>query len=505
MNYNYLHFKMYFLFNVKINFAVTLMEIFHIFPMKKCLKMGKSKIATILTTFSVTEMQHFRDFVASPYFNKKEELVRLLDLLAEDGADDRSKKTLYQGLFPKKPYDDKHFRYLTSDLSKLAERFMVLRRLDDDPLRAEFDLLDAYLNRGLDKYYLQVRKKIRQQLEKADFHDGSYFLHQLRLADIDERRFGEKLQRRFDLSIQYASNYLDCYYFTKKLKYSCDMLDRQALLQGEYQLNLSPGLIDHLKKNEFFQQDLIALYHTVLIALQEEDKEAHFSRLKALLISHSEQIAPAELKEFYFYGINYCARKIRQGKEKYVTEALDLYMDGIDQGILIEKNHLTPWTFTNIVKLALRLKRYAWIETFIHRYADMLPAEFRQNALHYNLAELFYYTQDYDQALDHLNKVKWSDLNFYLGARVILAKVYYETGEEEALLSLIASFTIFLKRNKEISNQLKKTYLNFCEILFQLMKRKKRKLEPLREKIQKTELLTDRAWLGATLEEMSRC
>lgn len=148
-----------------------------------------------------------------------------------------------------------------------------------------------------------------------------------------------------------------------------------------------------------------------------------------------------------------------------------------------------------MVKLSLRLQHYTWIESFIQEYAPKLPGSFRENALHYNLAELYYYTNRFDQAQEHLNQVAFSDLNYYLGARVLLAKIFYETDEEEALLSLISSFTIFLKRNKQLSNNLKHTYLNFCQILFQILRRSPAQMKKLQEKISNTSLLTDRAWL----------
>ncbi|MDX1939884.1 MAG: hypothetical protein SFU99_04985, partial [Saprospiraceae bacterium] len=132
---------------------------------------------------------------------------------------------------------------------------------------------------------------------------------------------------------------------------------------------------------------------------------------------------------------------------------------------------------------------------FIQEYAPKLPETFKENALHYNMAELYYYTHRFGEAQEHLNQVAFSDLNYYLGARVLLAKIFYETNEEEALLSLISSFTIFLKRNKQISNDLKHTYLNFCQILFQIVRRSPSQMNKLKDKINSTKLLTDRAWL----------
>ena len=151
-----------------------------------------------------------------------------------------------------------------------------------------------------------------------------------------------------------------------------------------------------------------------------------------------------------------------------------------------------------MVKLSLRMEQYTQIEQFIEQYAPLLPEAFRENALHYNLAELYYYTGRFDQAQEQLLRVALTDLNYYLGARVLLTKIYYETGAEEALLSLLASFIIFLKRNKQLSSHLKHTYLNFCQILFQILRRPPNRLEPIRNRIKNTELLTDRAWLEET-------
>lgn len=251
----------------------------------------------------------------------------------------------------------------------------------------------------------------------------------------------------------------------------------------------------HLQQANFFGETIIEIYFTILMSAMEEGEEQHFSKLKQLLANQPDNIPSGELADMYRFAINYCARKIRKGQSKYVEEALDLYVTGIDSRLFLEENYLSPWTFTNVVKLALRLKRYEWIAAFIPKYAQLLPPNFRENALHYNYAELYYYTQDFDQALEHLNQVAYADLNYHLGARVMLAKIYYETAEENALLSLLAAFSVFLKRNKNISSNIKHTYLNFCDLLFQLLRRNPKKMENLKAKIEKTSLLTDRDWL----------
>lgn len=279
------------------------------------------------------------------------------------------------------------------------------------------------------------------------------------------------------------------------------MLDRQAILKSDYQINLSHDWVQHLKDKDFFGEPLIRIYYTIYQALIQEGKEVHFIRLKEYISQYQELLPATDIKDVLLFAINYCARKIRQGKDQYISEALQLYLAGIESEALLENGHLSPWTFTNVVKLLLRLEQFDRIEPFIRQYAPMLPAEFRENALHYNLAELYYYTQQFEKAQTELVQVAYSDLNYYLGARVLLAKIYYEQGEEEALLSLIASFTIFLKRNKDISANIKQTYLNFCNLLFKIVRRSLRNWAELAIEIAEVPLLTDRSWLQRIYEQ----
>lgn len=464
--------------------------------------MKKSKLCRILRTFPPDEQERFRAFVASPYHSGKSELTQLLaTLLQYWPAFEINKKTVFAHAFPDSAYNDKQFRYLTSDLNKLAEQFLAIQTYQQQPVRHDLDTLLAFAERSLDKEYAHIHRRIKQSFDQRSERDVSYYDDQHRLATVEQRHFELQRQRTFDKSLQKASDYLDHYYFLQKLKYSCGMLDRQQVIKGNYELNLTEALIQHVELQDFFGDQVIFYYYNVLLALREENKEEHFFRLRALLMTPAKAVPFAELRDLYFFAINYCLRKIRQGKTPFVREALNLYRQGIERKLLLDQGNLSPWTFTNVVKLALRLKEYDWIKRFIRDMVHLLPEAFQSDALHYNLAETYYYTQEYEEALDHLNQVRLSDLNYHLGSRVLLAKIYYEEGSEEPLLSLIAAFTIFLKRNKKLSNTIKMTYLNFCTILFQILKRRPGKWDDIAERIEKTALLTDRAWLQQVLDK----
>lgn len=461
--------------------------------------MKKNKLIQLLQSCDETELIQMEHFLASPFHNQDEVLPRLFQLVRHYhphyNAPELRKENIFRQLYPNTPYNDKLFRYLLSDLNKTLERFLAYRQLEKDPQQFDLILLESFSERGLEKAYRQMDRKLKKKGENHAPKSSDYFFHQWRSSEIREAHFQRQQVRRFDPNLQLVTDDLDKYYFLHRLKLSCAMLDRQGIFQDSYKLGISQPWLDHLTSQKCFAEPIIRIYYSIFQALSHEQEESHFDDLKTFLDQPPRALAREELRNIYLFAINYCARKIRKGQEKYVAAALDLYRRGIENNLLINEHGLSPWAFTNVVKLALRLQRYEWIEGFISRYAPRLPETFRENALHYNLAELYYYTGRFDQSQEHLMEVAYSDLNYYLGARVLLAKIYYETGEEEALLSLLSSFTVFLKRNRQVSHNLKHTYLNFCRILFQIVRRSPRRLQQLQAEIDTATLLTDREWL----------
>lgn len=462
------------------------------------------KTIQLLKACRAEELPGLRRFAASPYHNRRAVPEKLLDLLLESWPDFTgplpAKERLYANLYPGEAFDDKNWRYLLSNLNALIEEYWTDLADRNDEAGHINRRLATLAGRGVEKAYRHAQRQAEQWLEKTPHRDAAWFLFAHQHHDIQHQYFSRKGLRKNDEALQLASDFLDKYYFLGKLRYACAMLARQQVLQGDFSPGISPGWLQHLETQDYFGEPLIRLYHHALLAQLDEQDPERYRALRSSLSDPALQIPPDDELAVFRIAINYCARKIRQGEEEYASEALDLYSQGIRSGVLLEQGQLSPWTFNNVVKLALRQKQFEWLEQFMEENSHLLPDEHRGNALHYNLAELYFYTNRLRQAQLQLLQVEMSDLNYSLGARVLLAKIYKETGEEEALLSLLAAFTVFLKRNRQISAELKHTYLNFCRLLWQMMRAKPKQRHRLLEDIQQTQPLTDRSWLLAQLE-----
>ncbi len=455
-----------------------------------------SKLIQLLGTLSKKEMRALSLFLASPYFNTNPELVRFFELIRNAYPSFKKlkggKEVIFQQLYPKESFDDKRVRYLMSDLLKLAEQFLLVQRIERKPVESGLHLLDELNQRGLSKHYQQQRNKVVSSFPGNDMIDLDHFAVKLRLSDIDQEFFHLKRQRHIGDDPQEASDNLNRYFVLKKLKYACSMLNRQEVFSQNYDLGLPEDWSNWLANNDFWGEEIIRVYAYVYRAFRFQKEPIHFQQLKDWLLQNSTGASLRDLKDLHLYAINYCARKIRQGRHEYSDEALSLYLNGIKFGALLEDGYFSPWSFGNVVKLALRLEKYGWIEQFMQDHEHYLPPGFRENTMLYNYAELYVYKREHSKALNLLVRVEFSDLSYHLGSRIMLAKIYYELDEENALLSLMDSFVKFLKRNKKVSENIRRTCLNFCDLLQAITRGRTVGIE---EKIRTLPLLTDREWL----------
>jgi hypothetical protein len=461
--------------------------------------MEDSKLIELLKSYSTKELREFNEFVQSPFFNKNTELTRFYEHLRSLAPTFTTAKiqreAIFKALYPNKEYDDKQLNYLNNFLLKLAEQFIAYGRFCDNELIERFHLLEAYNQRNLDKHYQFIYSQTNKLLEEWPNRNHEFYQLQYLLADISNRHFLKQQIRRYDDRLQLAADYLDQHYLAAKLKYSCEMLDRKMSIAAEYEVRFANVISKLVDDNPQLDTPPIAIYHTLLNMLLDMGNATYFKKFVALTEQHKQHFPMEELKDLYSYAINYCIRRVNQGAPEFLEELFHQYLKSLDAGTLMDGGFLSPWAYKNLIGVGLRLKRFEWTETFITQYNEKLAPEFRANALHYNLAELHYYQKDHSKALDHLNKVEFSDIYYNLDTKKMMLKIYYELDEIDALLSLLASFKMFLRRTKLISASNKVAYLNFVQALT-LLSRKERRVQPAIERmLSDPEPLGDRAWL----------
>jgi len=409
------------------------------------------------------------------------------------------------------PYSDIKFRRYCSDLTRQAEAFLSYHIYTGQPINPALDLLQALANRKLKPLYNATFGNVQQLQTPEQPYSAAYLHHQYRLQLMrHELKQGNGRQANWEL-LDNAMERLDEYYIAEKLKYYCNWLNYQMVLQPEQarSLRFIAHLITYLNEQPPGQlPPLIAVYLAIAATLTHPEQHDNYTHLKQLLQQHVHLFLHNEAWTMYGYAQNFCIRQINSGNNAYLTELFELYADALQRGLIFTDGQLSPWHYKNMVVVALRLKAYTWAQNFIEEYRHRLPGRFAQTAYIYNKAKLHFHKAEYGKVIELLREVEYQDVFYELDSKAMLLKTYYETEETEALLSLLASFRIFLRRKKGISEQHRTNYLNLVRFTEKLLAlpaaANKDAAAQLAAQLQKIRRVADANWLREKIDALHR-
>jgi lipopolysaccharide biosynthesis regulator YciM len=157
-----------------------------------------------------------------------------------------------------------------------------------------------------------------------------------------------------------------------------------------------------------------------------------------------------------------------------------------------------------VVTIALRTGNTDYAREFIHNYKQALPVSQRTNALAYNLANLHFSEKNFRSAISQLQKVDLDDVFYRLDARSILLKSYYELDDSDALYYHATAFRSMLNRNRKISDQQRKLYLNLIKHTMTLSQASGdgSTFKTIQERITKNPNVADLSWLESKINAL---
>ncbi|MBK7408885.1 MAG: hypothetical protein IPJ40_13000 [Saprospirales bacterium] len=466
--------------------------------------MESSKLWELLQSMDARERGRLGKFVRSPFFNQRDDVIRLLEVLEESvrrAIPPTDKQVLFQSLFPGAPYDDHRVRLAASLLLKLAEKFMVYEYREGQPVDYELQLAGIYRRRNLQRHYRGAIRQALAQQEKEPYQNAEFFEHSFRI-ELEEYNHAAASWRTDATNLQGVSDQFDLAYIAQKLRQSCFSLSHQAVYNTEYRFGLLEEVLAYIDRAELQDIPAIGVYYYCYLALVHPETEVHFQQFRRK-ISESDHVFPQEeIRNLYLLAINYCIKKYNEGNSHYLEEENQLYRQGLEKGYLLINGYLSRFTYRNVVTIGLVMKDFEWVEQFIHQYRDTLKPDIRDSIFSFCLANLEYEKKNYDAAIHLLQKSEYRDLLLNLAAKTLQMKVWYELGELDVLDSHLEAMRTFIRR-KGIIGYHRSNYLNTITITKKLVNLRpydQAQREALRRQIEQTMALAEREWLLGQLE-----
>ena len=467
--------------------------------------MKNSKLHTLLQTLSNKEWRELDRFVRSPYFNRNAEVVRLWDLLREQIRELNivpEKEWLYRRLYPGAlTFDDQQLRLLMSYLFQLAEDFLIRQEQEVDKMRSFAVLTAQYRKRQLPRHFVKAWDQARKVREQHPYRNADYFQDAYRL-EMEHYRFQAASNRIQEFNLQEVADSLDTVFISQKLRQACSMLSHQAVYKTDYDFGLLEPVLAYVETRNLLSLPAISVYYHCYRALTQPEEDRYFREFKNLILSWTGLFPPDEMRDLFTLGINYCIRRYNQGGDAYLEDEFELYREGLSRGILLsEEGQLSRFTYRNAVTLGIVRKEYAWVERFLYDYRHALPPVHRESMFSFCLALLEYSRKEFKKALDLLQKTEYDDLLLNLAAKTVQLKIFYEWGASELLYAHLEAMHTFILRKKIIGYH-RENYLNTIQMTRRLLEigpSDRRALQALRQEIEQTPNLAEKAWLLAQI------
>ena len=385
-----------------------------------------------------------------------------------------------------------------SELLQVLEAFLAYEERHEPPVEAALIRARMYRSRHLARDAAKWVDEASNHLERRSERHARFYLD---AYYIQEEKLRQSRARDTATNLQDMTDELCAFFAAEMLRNACTAASHQAIYRADYQMPYIEAILEDCAAGRYDRAPVIRLYYLCYICLNRQEREDSFAALKNMLPGAERWLPLTELRNVTVFAINYCIRRLNTDAPSYMRDVFDIYRTGLAQGVFLENGEISRFTYKNSVSAALTLGETAWTARFISDYTPLLAPAFRADYEQFCTAKLCYRQRDYARVQTLLHDVAFDDVFLNLDARILLMKIYVETGEWRLLRGFMAAFERFVNRKKMMAYHAP-NYLNIIHLTNRVIQIRSgqrlvdgKELETLETQIQATNPLTERDWL----------
>lgn len=452
--------------------------------------MIKSKALDIIQRLSPEERRDFRQFIISPYFNRKSKVEQLCEIILENVSKldepEMTEERLFSPLFDKEKYSYSFVRNLMSELLRLCEIFLIVNRLNKNSYADNLSgriLLNEFNTRFLDKQFELKLKKIRDGFTGKKI-DTEYFdmMGKIEAENIAFHLYRSSYQEVPELLLKRAEYNLVC--ILQLLEF--DIMDL-AVNKAAFNLDFSEEplslflktfdtdrMLELVEKGSSVNKDEMEIRLRLIKLCDETENDNNYFRLKELVLSRISLYTNAEGSNMFTKLKNYCGFRIYMGAAKFFDEKYALSKSELET-VKYNSDGVGP-LFANfyleMIQRAILLKDLEFAENVIDNFTRELEPSKQKSVSSMARALLSFERKEFEKTLEHLANVNTFGLFLKVRCKMLYMKTYYELNVIETGLSSVESFRHFINETKELTKSRKESLKNNHEIIRRLYKLK---------------------------------
>jgi hypothetical protein len=418
--------------------------------------MLQSKLLGLFKHFSKEELDEFDKFLASPYFNQSEKLLKFFRLIAHyqplfDSAN-LEKEKLYKALHGKGKYNDSTMRELISDLFKQAKQFLSYHEFRNDKLelsKLRFNWFRVHQIERLAEAEIENRTKLL-----ADYTDrDNYYYHHRWILDLDIFDLdGNNTIGKEHLLLKDFAVFDHVHSLNRNYLVNCFIAYIYLLnLRGIYDFNLDDSFLQRLEADALPYigkgDKLIDIFFNNFQLLRTND-EKYFFELKARFFENDISVGYLNMRDAGVTLQNFCTRKARDGDERFTREIMQIYRFEIENNLYLNNGLLSPVYFCNVAERGAEANELDWTEYFVENYHQYLPEGDQLNTYRYAHAHILFAREKYRDALRMALSSNITRFVTKILLRNLIARCQYELGMIDELRQELGNYKHHQKDEK---------------------------------------------------------
>jgi hypothetical protein len=437
--------------------------------------MKKTKLFTLLRTFTKQEMKDLEKFISSPYFSPKRNLMPLFDILKKYhpsfDSSNLTEEKIFRKLNPGKKYDkkksDHYLQVLVSDMTLLAEKFLAIELLQNED--GGYFTYNA-LSVALKLRNLNFQNVILKNMERIQKTDGmGFFFNEMYMMNEVLRSIYRHSNKRHE-AFKYSQR--KSLYFYGIMLWNLQLLVSEYLWTGEKDnkdskffklLENSVNAFDpEIFENECYddglgtKQLILTNYYLIKSELDKDDENSLLTAIE-FYKKNFHNIKRNVQWNFFVHILNTCLiRKKEIDILKYSLIGSDLIDFVVEKGIvsLYEVLPMSHQTFTQFLSFKIVVLEGNELKNFIDLMLKKVQSEHTNWLFEYSYAWLTFKNREYERTLEILSKFNNREIIIKNNATFLRIASLYSLGYIEEAIYNLDSYEHFIRNNENVSKEI---------------------------------------------------
>jgi hypothetical protein len=445
--------------------------------------MIKGKALNVLKKFTPADLKKFYNFISSPYFNSNNNVIQLFLFLKKSHPDfNHTNESVFNSVFKKKKYNDKVLKNLLSELYKLLERFIIHEAMDEDEFDKNLLLLKGLHQKNLDSLFLKKFDSIKETMELG--FKENYFDHQLSLLRENIRFNLARNNMKYITNEIIQKGEFEIFNFLSSMP---ELIGDIYAVKNNYNINYSSNVCENFIESINFDKFLESIdgkhiyssiimlhYHSLMMLIKGDPEDVkHSASYKQFIFKEKDRFDQNYLFNLLLKLEIFYIRKLEQGHEKLIKDYFELCRFRYENNVLInsEIGHMEITLFNNILKVALRVNELEWADKFINNCIKLIHPQLQEDMLELSFAKIEFQQNNFNNALEHLNKIKPKFFHYKIDIRILFLKIFFELNYYDQFITSSDAFRKFIANSETFPVAFKnnmKAFIKYSEKLYKL-------------------------------------